>query len=53
MMDATQDDCKEESDKRGNPNKGSEFIMDDNMLFTLLLANLLNYLEVVIEVLSH
>lgn len=39
--------------KRDIPNTGSEIIMNETMIFALLLSHLLHYLEVMLEVLFN
>ena len=51
MMNVIEDELQEKSDRRYIPDMCSEVIMDNVMFFVLLLAALLNYLELVLELL--
>ena len=53
MTEVIKVNWKQESNRRGIFNTGSELIMYYIMLFVLLLSIILNYLEVVLEVLRH
>ena len=48
-----QDKLQEESDSREIPETGSEVILDEIMLFVLILAALLNYMKDFLEIISH